>query len=134
MEKIRTLRRLREYFNFFKLCAMEFKESSSPVKSEKASKPHVHYLERQQRYLLSLSHQLGSYHCVPKTAKLYAQMEQLKAALEALMEENEQLISGIHTSGNSSNRYLAEYQSQFDKVIQLEHQILTYIGKAKVHG
>jgi hypothetical protein len=113
---------------------MEIKESSFPFKSKKASIPHIHYLERQQRYLSSLSHQLGSYHCVPKTQKLYEQMEQLKRALHDLMQENDQLISGIRNSGESSHEYLAEYQSQFDKVIQLEHKILTYIGKAKIHG
>jgi hypothetical protein len=113
---------------------MEIQESSSPVKSKKASIPHIHYLERQQRYLSSLSHQLGSYHCVPKTQKLYEQMEELKHALADLMKENDQLIFGIQKSGKSSNDYLAEYQSQFDKVIQLEHEILAYIGKAKIHG
>ncbi len=113
---------------------MEIKESSLPVKSKKASTPHIHYLERQQRYLLSLSHQLGSYHCVPKTEKLHEQMEELKWALHNLMQENDQLISGIQKSGESSHEYLAEYQSQFDKVIQLEHEILAYIGKAKIHG
>jgi len=61
-------------------------------------------------------------------------MEELKHALTDLMEENDQLIFGIQKSGKSSNDYLAEYQSQFDKVIQLEHEILTYIGKAKIHG
>lgn len=113
---------------------MEIKESSSPVKSKKASTPIIHYLERQQRYLSSLSHQLGSYHCVPKTAKLYEHMEKLKNSLRDLMQENEQLIAGIHTSGESSHDYLREYQSQFDKVVQLEHEILAYIGKAKIHG
>ena len=113
---------------------MEIKESSSSVKNKKASTPHIHYLERQQRYLLSLSYQLGSYHCVPKTEKLYEQMEELKWSLHNLMQENDQLISGIHISGESSHEHLAEYQSQFDKVIQLEHEILAYIGKAKIHG
>lgn len=61
-------------------------------------------------------------------------MEQLKNALANLIKENDQLIFGIHRSGKSSNDYLAEYQSQFDKVIQLEHEILAYIGKAKIHG
>ncbi len=61
-------------------------------------------------------------------------MERLKRSLHDLMLENDQLISGIHKSGNSSHEYVAEYQSQFDKVIQLEHEILTYIGKAKIHG
>ncbi len=120
--------------NFFKLCVMEIKESSLPVKSAKASIPHIHYLERQQRYLLSLSHQLRSYHCVPKTEKLYERMEELKWSLHYLMKENDKLISEIHTSGESSHEYLAEYQSQFDKVVQLEHEILAYIGKAKIHG
>ncbi len=113
---------------------MEIKESTSPVKNKKVSTAHIHYLERQQRYLLSLSYQLGSYHCVPKTAKLYEQMEELKNALRELMQENDQLIAGMHSSRENSHEFLAEYQSQFDKVIQLEHEILAYIGKAKIHG
>ncbi|MGB5646147.1 hypothetical protein [Muriicola sp.] len=113
---------------------MEIKDSHTTAKIQQASTSPIQYLERQQRYLLSLSHQLKSYHCVPKTIKLYEQMERLKRSLHDLMLENDQLISGIHKSGNSSHEYVAEYQSQFDKVIQLEHEILTYIGKAKIHG
>jgi hypothetical protein len=113
---------------------MEIKDSFTSEKTQQASTSPVHYLERQQRYLLSLSQQLRSYHCVPKTVKLYEQMEHLKRSLRDLMLENDQLISGIHKSGNSSHEYVAEYQSQYDKVIQLEHEILIYIGKAKIHG
>ncbi len=61
-------------------------------------------------------------------------MEELKWSLHELMQENDKLISGIHTSNKSSHEYLVEYQSQFDKVIQLEHEILAYIGKAKIHS
>ncbi|NNJ88646.1 MAG: hypothetical protein HKP53_04540 [Eudoraea sp.] len=113
---------------------MEIKGSSSPLKNEKVAIPHIHYLERQQRYLMSLSHQLGSYHCVPKTEKLYKQMEHLKHTLRDLMQENDQIIFGIRKSRKSSHEYLAEYQRQFDKVIKLEQEILAYIGKAKIHG
>lgn len=113
---------------------MDTINSTFPTKSEYAGTSHIHYLERQQRYLMSLSHQLRSYHCVPKTVTLYEQMEQLNRSLRNLMKENDELISGIYQVGVRSREYLAEYQSQFNKVLQLEHRILEYIGMAKIHG
>jgi hypothetical protein len=61
-------------------------------------------------------------------------MEQLKIRLRELMEENEYLIFSIHKDGIRSKDTVANCNVQFQKVAQLEHEILEYIGRAKIHG
>ncbi|MEZ2414326.1 hypothetical protein ACA086_05125 [Muriicola sp. E247] len=98
-----------------------------------AAKP-IHFPERQQTYLVNLSRQLNSYHCVPKTVQLHEQMDQLKRSLKKLMNENEDLILAIRKSGKSELHYFDECEAQFAKMMQLERDILAYIGKAKIQG
>jgi len=113
---------------------MKIKDPSITLPSKLEETVHMHHLERQQCYLLSLENQLRSYHCVPKTPKLYEQMEKLKLRLRELMEENENLIFSIHKKGIRSQQTVANCNIQFQKVAELEREILEYIGKAKIHG
>lgn len=113
---------------------MKTKEPALNESQKKEIINHIHHLERQQSYLLSLKNQLSSYHCVPKTKKLYEQMELLRFRLQELSEENERLIFSINTSDQASKDSIASSNQQFKKVIELEHAILEYIGKAKIHG
>lgn len=112
-------------------------KTKEPVLNENQKKQiinHIHHLERQQSYLLSLKNQLNSYHCVPKTKKLYEQMELLRHRLQELSEENEKLIFSVNTSEQASKDSIKSSNQQFKKVVELEHAILEYIGKAKIHG
>ncbi len=83
---------------------------------------------------MSLKDQLNSYHCVPKTKKLYEQMEVLKKRLHELEEENKNYINSDIPAGltKRSNSMLSKVQ--FRKILALEQAILEYIGEAKIHG
>jgi hypothetical protein len=112
-------------------------DNPNPSFTAKVSQPsttHLHYLERQQGYLLSLAHQLTSYHCVPKTVKLYEQMDELKRSIKRLKLENEQMIKKMRSTREGEQEHFPECQAQFKKVMQLEREILDYIGRAKIHG
>ncbi len=95
---------------------------------------HLHYLERQQRDLMTLSRQLNSYQCVPKTKALHEQMERIRTALHLLLKENAALINSFRESGESAHQHFDACETQFQKLLQLEREVLTYIGKARVHG
>jgi hypothetical protein len=103
-------------------------------RSEPTTPKPIHFLERQQGYLISLSRQLSSYHCVPKTVQLHEQMDGLKRSLNSLMGENKDLILTVRKSGKSELHYFDECEAQFSKMIQLERDVLAYIGKAKIQG
>lgn len=113
---------------------MKTNESLLEKKGIKDTAIHNNHLERQQSYLLSLNDQLNSYHCVPKTRKLYDEMEVLKKRLHDLGEENKKFISS-DLPGVSGNRGIStQSKVQFQKTLDLEQAILDYIGKAKIHG
>ncbi|MBT8280689.1 MAG: hypothetical protein KJO16_03855 [Muriicola sp.] len=94
----------------------------------------LHYLERQQGYLISLSRQLNSYHCVPKTVQLHDQMDHLRRSIQNLKKENENLMATISKSGRSTLPNFDECETQLEKIKKLERDILAYIGKAKIQG
>ncbi|NNK21411.1 MAG: hypothetical protein HKP07_08885 [Flavobacteriaceae bacterium] len=103
-------------------------------KSKQPTTQPIHFLERQQTYLVNLSRQLNSYHCVPKTVQLHEQMDRLKRCLDSLISENEDLIIAIRKSGKSELHYFDECEAQFSKMMQLERDVLAYVGKAKIQG
>ncbi|SMP21404.1 hypothetical protein SAMN06265375_103313 [Muriicola jejuensis] len=101
---------------------------------ENPSRLHLHYLERQQRDLMALSRQLNSYQCVPKTEILHEQMERIRTALNRLVKENASLINSFRESSESAQQHFDSCETQFQKMLRLEREVLTYIGKARVHG
>ena len=113
---------------------MKTRESLLENKSIKDTTSHINHLERQQSYLMSLNDQLNSYHCVPKTRKLYEQMEVLKKRLQELGEENKKFIYTDAPAGSTNPENSKLSKMQFQKTLALEQAILEYIGKAKIHG
>ncbi|QBA64134.1 hypothetical protein [Muriicola soli] len=105
------------------------KKKSTPS----GNKP-LHYLERQQGYLRSLSRKLRSYHCVPKTVQLHEQMDDLRRSIQSLIKENENLMTSIRQSGRSARPFFDECETQLEKIKKLERDVLAYIGKAKILG
>lgn len=113
---------------------MKTRESLLEKRGLKDTNIHSNQLERQQQYLMSLNDQLNSYHCVPKTRKLYDEMELLKKRLQELGEENKKFIHSEAVSGAANPENLGQKMMQFKKTLDLEQAILEYIGKAKIHG
>jgi hypothetical protein len=113
---------------------MKTRESLLKKKDLKDTNIHSNQLARQQQYLMSLNDQLNSYHCVPKTRKLYDEMELLKKRLQELGEENKKFIQSDAVSGAANSGNLAQNMTQFKKTLDLEQAILDYIGRAKIHG
>ncbi|MBT8264146.1 MAG: hypothetical protein KJN75_02305 [Muriicola sp.] len=113
---------------------MKTRDSLLEKRGLKDANIHSNHLERQQQYLMSLNDQLNSYHCVPKTRKLYDEMELLKKRLRELGEENKELLQSDAVSSTATTGNLGQNMTQFKKTLDLEQAILEYIGKAKIHG
>jgi hypothetical protein len=113
---------------------MSAQETSPKRKGLRAQTSNLLHLERQQRYLATLSRQLNSYHCVPKTITLHEQLENLRRSMRAHAEENESLIRSGRNSGYESAQYLSKCEIQYQKMLRLEREILSYIGKARIHS
>jgi len=113
---------------------MKTRESILEKRGINDNTAHTNHLERQQSYLTSLNDQLNSYHCVPKTRKLYDEMEVLKKRLQELGEENEKFITSDPQVAIDKRVILIQSKVQFKKTLDLEQAILNYIGKAKIHG
>ncbi len=107
---------------------------NTPYKTGTVNPPreHLYYLERQQADLMTLSRQLNSYHCVPKTSKQYEQMEGIRKTLKLLLGENDALMKKIGESGRGTQQYHEDCQVQFRKMLQIEREVLTYIGRARM--
>ncbi len=110
------------------------RDTSSVEKSRRSPSTSLHNLERQQRSLLTLSRQLNSYHCVPKTIALHEQLEGIRRDIRNHVRQNEKLI---HTIGNPQRvaaKYLADCEAQYQKMLRLEREVLAYIGKVRIHS
>lgn len=88
---------------------------------------HIHFLERQQRYLESLKARLNSYHCVPRTALQYEMIEGLRMSLAGLYKENELLITSLSKNRTSAKQHFYQCEGQFAKMMELEYMVLDYI-------
>ncbi len=110
-------------------------QEKSPVQNvNTTSASSLHNLERQQRYLMTLSRQINSYHCVPKTVTLHEQLESLRKAMRVHAEENKALIRSIQNPAEDEEKYLSDCEIQYQKMLRLEREILAYIGRARVLG
>jgi hypothetical protein len=106
---------------------MKTQKTAYPVKDGTSITDHFHFLERQQGYLHSLSQQLSSYHCVPRTAAHYHQLEKLNLALKGLMKENARLITSFTEDKGSIQQHFDRCEVQFDKMMKFKEEALNYI-------
>ena len=110
------------------------RDTTSEEKSRRSPSTSLHNLERQQKYLLTLSRQLNSYHCVPKTIALHEQLENIRRGIRTHFRENEKLIHSIGNPQRVAARHLADCEAQYQKMLHLEREVLAYIGKARIHS
>jgi len=103
-------------------------------KLPKTAGPIVQRLERSNRELRHLREKLRSYICEPRTYLLFERFEYLKERLEQLQRKNTELIEELNNKNMSFEIQQERYTQQLDSYVELEIQVVEYIGRVKLHG
>ncbi len=90
-------------------------------------------LERNNQNLSFLREKLSSYVCEPRTLKLFERKEMLKDRLEGMCSSNQELINSLKKRTMLFTDPMEIIREQRQALLELEQNVLDYIGLAKVH-
>lgn len=79
------------------------------------------------------SETLNSYTCEPKTYKLYERLQMLRNRIRLTLSNNQDYIDLLKQQDRLMELQVEAFKKRLQEFQDLEHAILDYIGRARLH-